>query len=236
MDNWYRQFYNSLKKYEGMIRAGEQEVIDLLDFPNSNFTDSTESHIKDIVSSLDNAESSELFLVALTNQYIRSVFVDLKNLLNLVESPIERQMGVALWISGKMHFSKVSMELTSKTDIKPSSDELIIKPQGSIGEYRADFILKTSAILPKFEDGQIIRDVRSSKYLVVECDGHAFHEKTKAQAKKDKTRDRFMQSEGFEVFRYTGSEIWNDVFACAEQAVCRVRDSSYDKASELSDA
>jgi len=236
MDNWYRQFYKSLKNYENMTRSNEKEVIDLLDLPYSNFTDSTESHIKEIVSSLDNSESCELFLAALTNQYIHSAFIDLKCLLKMVESPIERQMGVALWIAGKKYFTGVHMELTSNTDIKPSPDELIIKPQGAIGDYRADFILKTSAVLPKFEDDQIVRDVESSKYLVVECDGHAFHEKTKEQAKKDKTRDRFMQSEGFEVFRYAGSEIWKDVFACADQAVCRVRDSSYDRASELSDA
>jgi len=55
------------------------------------------------------------------------------------------------------------------------------------------------------------------EYLVVECDGHDYHERTKEQAKKDRSRDRDLQSNGYTVFRFTGSEIWKDPNACAEQ-------------------
>ena len=43
-----------------------------------------------------------------------------------------------------------------------------------------------------------------------EIDGHDFHERTKDQAKRDKSRDRYLTAEGFRIFRYTGSEIYND--------------------------
>ncbi len=55
------------------------------------------------------------------------------------------------------------------------------------------------------------------KELIVECDGHDFHERTKEQAAKDRARDREVQKAGFEIFRFTGSEIWKDPIGCAKQ-------------------
>lgn len=46
--------------------------------------------------------------------------------------------------------------------------------------------------------------------IVIECDGHDFHEKTKEQASRDKRRDREFQTAGFIVLRYSGSDIVND--------------------------
>lgn len=51
-------------------------------------------------------------------------------------------------------------------------------------------------------------------WLVVECDGHDFHERTKEQAKKDRGRDRRLQSLGYTVMRFTGSEIYSDPVKC----------------------
>jgi very-short-patch-repair endonuclease len=55
--------------------------------------------------------------------------------------------------------------------------------------------------------------------MVIECDGHDFHERTKQQASRDRERDRNLQSFGFLVFRYTGRDIWSDVFSCASEAI-----------------
>ena len=55
--------------------------------------------------------------------------------------------------------------------------------------------------------------------VVIECDGHDFHERTKEQAVHDRKRDRAMTEAGIIVLRYTGSEIWRNPFACARQAV-----------------
>ena len=54
-------------------------------------------------------------------------------------------------------------------------------------------------------------------YAVVECDGHDFHERTKAQAARDRQRDRRLQDAGFRVFRFTGSELFNKPMACADE-------------------
>lgn len=51
--------------------------------------------------------------------------------------------------------------------------------------------------------------------IAVECDGHDFHERTKEQAARDKSRDRALQAAGWRVLRFTGSEIWADPRKCA---------------------
>jgi len=56
-------------------------------------------------------------------------------------------------------------------------------------------------------------------FLVAECDGHDFHETTKEQARRDRSRDREMQAAGFKIFRFTGSEIWKDPCKCADSVL-----------------
>jgi len=68
------------------------------------------------------------------------------------------------------------------------------------GRYRADFTVTTA----------------EGAKVVVECDGHDFHEKTKEQAARDKKRDRDMQLDGWKVLRFTGSEIWRGAEGCAK--------------------
>jgi very-short-patch-repair endonuclease len=55
--------------------------------------------------------------------------------------------------------------------------------------------------------------------VVVECDGHDYHERTKEQVARDRARDRDLQEQGYKVFRFTGSEIWRDAIGCADQAL-----------------
>jgi len=70
----------------------------------------------------------------------------------------------------------------------------------SIGPYRVDFLV--------FALGD-------PHGVIVECDGHDFHERTREQSEHDKKRDRFLTSEGYRVLRFTGREIWRDPLACA---------------------
>jgi very-short-patch-repair endonuclease len=57
------------------------------------------------------------------------------------------------------------------------------------------------------------------KKLVVECDGHDFHERTKLQAARDRARDRRSQHDGIPVFRFTGSELWADAWGRAREVI-----------------
>jgi very-short-patch-repair endonuclease len=70
--------------------------------------------------------------------------------------------------------------------------ELEVLTQMKLGPYIVDFL--------------VIYEKLNLK-IVVECDGHDFHEKTKKQAAHDKKRDRFLTKNGFILLRYTGSQI-----------------------------
>jgi hypothetical protein len=55
--------------------------------------------------------------------------------------------------------------------------------------------------------------------VAVELDGHDFHERTKEQARRDKQRDRVLQTAGWIVLRFAGSEVFADPHSCEVQAV-----------------
>lgn len=88
---------------------------------------------------------------------------------------------------------------------------LFIKPQVKIGRTRVDFIIYAHDHLGRTRPRPGIRK------LIVECDGHDFHERTKEQASRDRSRDRAAVLDGMEVMRFTGSELWRDPWGCAEQ-------------------
>jgi very-short-patch-repair endonuclease len=84
---------------------------------------------------------------------------------------------------------------------------LLAQPQ--YDRYRPDFGICTW-VYPEDEAPPFI--------VIVEVDGHDFHEKTKEQAKRDKSRDRFMTATEARVFHFTGSEVYRDAQACAVEA------------------
>jgi very-short-patch-repair endonuclease len=67
----------------------------------------------------------------------------------------------------------------------------------------------------------LIEDIEDPYFptVVIECDGHDFHEKTKEQVRKDKQRDRDLQIQGYRVIRFTGSEIFKNAHGCAKEVI-----------------
>jgi hypothetical protein len=90
---------------------------------------------------------------------------------------------------------------------------LHIRSQVQLPGWRVDFIVYGY----DFGTSPRVQRTPGWKRLIVECDGHEFHERTKEQAARDRARDREFQANGYEVFRFTGSEIWRDPMKCAEQ-------------------
>jgi very-short-patch-repair endonuclease len=60
--------------------------------------------------------------------------------------------------------------------------------------------------------------------LVVEIDGHDFHDRTKQQASYDRERDRAITLEGYRVIRFTGSDVFNDPYHCVEDIKYQLND------------
>lgn len=99
--------------------------------------------------------------------------------------------------------------------------ELFIEPQVRIGDYRVDFLIHAYDFgrSEMGDDYKFKYDQALWRKLVIECDGHDFHERTKEQAARDRSRDRKLVTQGYTVFRFTGSELWRDPIGCAEQVI-----------------
>jgi very-short-patch-repair endonuclease len=90
---------------------------------------------------------------------------------------------------------------------------IIIKPQYRVGKYILDFAISIAGIkgIPALD-------------FAIEIDGHDFHEKTKAQAKHDRERERVLISSGYIIIRYTGSEVFNAAEDCARDTIGTILD------------
>jgi len=97
----------------------------------------------------------------------------------------------------------------------PRNASLAVTQQAPIGNYRADFLFTVT----KMEGGKA--------RIVIELDGHDFHERTKEQASRDKARDRWMTSNGIEVLRFTGSDVWRNPFKCVAECADRIHQVMY---------
>lgn len=123
-----------------------------------------------------------------------------QKLSRLCESPIEIMLGAALLFYDKFNgMPGVPLALAGQEEDWPPNCRLLI-PQYRFAEYRIDWAFKDYENL-----------------TFIECDGHDFHERTKAQAARDKRRDRDLQGGGHPVLRFTGSEIYKDPLYCAAQ-------------------
>jgi very-short-patch-repair endonuclease len=88
---------------------------------------------------------------------------------------------------------------------------LYVDRQVQIEGWRVDFLIHVAEITADHQT--------KFRKLIVECDGHDFHERTKKQAERDRSRDRQAQLSGIEVFRFTGAELWRDPIKYADQVL-----------------
>jgi very-short-patch-repair endonuclease len=134
------------------------------------------------------------------------------------DTPIERLFMSALYTSLKF----VEQEwfkgiIVSNPDKMPDErNHILVERQVQLKNWRVDFLLHAYADWGREPDAGRLPGWRR---LIVECDGHDFHERTKEQASKDRGRDRSIQLDGYEVFRFTGSELWRDPIGCANQVI-----------------
>ncbi|MDV2988891.1 MAG: DUF559 domain-containing protein [Dehalogenimonas sp.] len=158
------------------------------------------------------------------------------------ESPIERVFIVTFWLTTLAYVPDLGApqpDLGAEYErISNTPDPtLLVAPQAQISDMRVDFALTHYGMWPNFDVREIFKghEIPGSSFsrvrAVVECDGHEFHEKTKAQASRDKARDRALVSQGFRVFRLSGSEIWNHPGAMAYEVAKAMYDLAWDAAT-----
>ena len=94
---------------------------------------------------------------------------------------------------------------------------LVLEPQYEIKTGDKKYYLDFAFIADEVE-GMI--SVKNPNYkLAIECDGHDFHERTKEQVAHDNEREYDLKMQGFDVLRFSGSQIYNHPFRCAAQTL-----------------
>ena len=113
------------------------------------------------------------------------------------ESPIEQLLSLAL----------ENLNIKNIYKYNPFIDVVEIEKQKEIQcenkKYRVDFCIP------------VIYKNQENKSFIIECDGHEFHQKTKEQVERDNTRMRDLQKQGYEVIKFSGTEIWHRPYKCA---------------------
>ena len=110
-----------------------------------------------------------------------------------------------LYMADREQLVKVTQEKEidrSFFDVAP----LIVQPQYVWRNFRIDFRISVMC------EGMV-----EPFQFFVECDGHEFHERTKEQAERDRSRDREIQSANIPILRFTGSEIYRNPFVCVDE-------------------
>jgi very-short-patch-repair endonuclease len=137
-------------------------------------------------------------------------------------TPIERRFWDAVQstdvvYNGDPDFAEADIIKFPRTNI----DDLrifLVQRGRSIGSYRPDFVASIAC-----------GDYSCS--VIVECDGHEFHDRTKDQVSKDKARDRQLLAFA-PTMRFSGSDIYRDAYQCwvevavflARRAIAGVRE------------
>lgn len=201
---------------------------------DNSFEDSTEEILQDDLS--DRLERAK-----------RDVS-SMRDVLKICESPIERMFlaqwakrmkmvakedfrspldnGLPEWYArGHLARFRLALPALERFNIR-AYPQVNLQPKGSLkdrfweeeeGKYRVDVL----AILERHEGKKTeihSRETEIYAKLIIELDGHDYHERTKEQAKRDRSRDRAFTKSGYEVLRFTGSEVYNQPVECVEEA------------------
>jgi very-short-patch-repair endonuclease len=139
----------------------------------------------------------------MASDYARNVVAC--KLSDLVGSPPESILGVAIfdqlaslypggqcWVHSEWEFQTFA----ASAEQEASQDTFALVPQrGVLGVGRVDFAI----FVPHIS--------RRKPLVVVEVDGHDYHERTSGQASSDNRRDRTLQELGIPVFRFTATDV-----------------------------
>jgi very-short-patch-repair endonuclease len=101
---------------------------------------------------------------------------------NKYSSPIEDLFFISVELQKEVFFLKKNLS---------------IKREFVIGNYRVDFLLT-------YESEGIQNNI------IVELDGHDFHERNKSERSYEKSRDRDLIKSGYKVIHFTGSDVCAD--------------------------
>lgn len=162
----------------------------------SNFKKITEDNYDDFIE-----DSYDNWLTKRVSTFLIGNICDFQDYLEYslkdCESPIEQLLALEL----------ANLNLEGINKFNPFIDVIGVDKQEEIiiknKKYRVDFLIP---VVYKNQDNIM---------FVIECDGHEFHQKTKQQVEADNKRQRELQEAGYEVIRFSGTEIYHKPHDCA---------------------
>lgn len=130
-----------------------------------------------------------------------------------ITSPIEDLFFIACNVMCAAHYVEINPYVWGgiKGEITEGSG-IFIFPQYKIGKYKVDFLLNQNWIGP----------TEHLLPVVVELDGHDFHDKDKTQRAYEKSRDRYLVKSGYRILHFTGSEVVADPYKVAFEALALI--------------
>ena len=156
-------------------------------------------------------------LAVLTEKFREDLSEGIDNAVNECQSPIEQELLLAMIRESLSHSSAVAIggSISIITEVHHNIADvglhIYIIPQYKTGPYIADFMVEC------FRGS--MWDTAKKSSLLIECDGHDFHEKTKKQVVHGKKRDRYFTKHGYKFMHFSGSEIFNNSDGCAKQII-----------------
>lgn len=112
-----------------------------------------------------------------------------------IKSPIE-QIFITAFDLYQLFNNKDYIFLISQKEIKINKKKYIV-----------DFLFETDEFINKYN---------TTKKIIIECDGYEFHQKTKEQVQNDNEREYNLKMAGYDVLRFSGTQIYNNPIKCAE--------------------
>lgn len=128
---------------------------------------------------------------------------------NIITSPIEQLFYIALRVMCRAAGDPFCPDPEFVDGKESFSGGVFLTPQYKVGNYRVDFLVRR---IGWGEDD-------FSRTVIVELDGHNFHDKDKRQRSYEKARDRFLSRQGYTVLHYTGSDVVSDPYKVAHEVL-----------------
>ncbi len=122
-----------------------------------------------------------------------------------IKSPIEQIFLAAIRVMAMSENTDFNVCSSEESFAKIRRGGVFICPQFSVGKYTVDFLVRFESYAHPFRSSSVI----------VELDGHDFHDKDKRQRAYEKARDRFLTKTGHRVLHFTGSELVSSPYKVA---------------------
>lgn len=136
-----------------------------------------------------------------------------KDMENVCGSPLE-VLFLCMFVESAWQIGEKTVIVNGEGDIPDEAKGgIYVRPQFQIGDHRVDFLIGCGASQP----------------VIVECDGQQYHYVRREQIERDRARDANLVEKGYRVFRYPGTQIFNEGWYVAAEVFAEVNSDAFER-------